>query len=532
MTDDAITHFVKSLVPVALHVAYNDYPEDRRCVFSSLSTLRPNIIMPPLLDRIRMAADTLTEPHRLRATIGTVSACSMALVEHYPAEVLGLIDLLLPGIDVNDVGKSCEIFVFLSDLLDTVWLVDFSGGKASSRRSSSALTSGEATLVARSAMSEHVALQFTDRCMCIIENCSREQTRQDSEALDDYLNEDEMVVDMTISETFQKLVSRCSGQIFDAVFRRIQRHVQTRILEPAVSGSILAGMCNACVVIQPEMTLKFFVPFLCSKVEAILKERVNLRKVDRELQYSMVLLSEVLDIKDPSYAAAKAESVDDPSKNFLTKYVDQICSRVLDRTLDLCEKDENERAAEVLEALLFNLSHIRMVKKFLAADKDANNHVAWSKEEFSYCRLYSLEEFEGVEWYVPSEAEVSAVKNILDRYLRPSLKALDDTSGLDKETTLRHLKRIKKILSGAAELLPCLPDKKSPDFPATITLTHIERNFISWNGQNIRQIILQVRAFFYHHRVFLIDVAFHSDLESVIITWSIFLCLLFSYRRF
>jgi len=68
-------------------------------------------------------------------------------VENYPIEVIRLPEVkpfyytieqsfdlhfrlfnaLLPGIDVNDMYKSTDIFVLFSDLLEMVWVVDFSG---------------------------------------------------------------------------------------------------------------------------------------------------------------------------------------------------------------------------------------------------------------------------------------------------------------------------------------------------------------------------------------------------------------------
>ena len=43
---------------------------------------------------------------------------------------INILNILLPGIDVNDIWKSFEIFVLLSDLLDMVWMIDFSNPAA------------------------------------------------------------------------------------------------------------------------------------------------------------------------------------------------------------------------------------------------------------------------------------------------------------------------------------------------------------------------------------------------------------------
>ena len=126
LTDEDITHFVTKLLPITFHILYNSFSDDRRNVFNVLATLRPHLVIPKLVEKLNESAQTLTEPHRFRACISTVSAISRSLVENYPIEVINILNILLPGIDVNDIWKSFEIFVLLSDLLDMVYMIDFS----------------------------------------------------------------------------------------------------------------------------------------------------------------------------------------------------------------------------------------------------------------------------------------------------------------------------------------------------------------------------------------------------------------------
>ena len=134
LTDDDITHFVAKLLPITFHILYNDFSDDRRNVFNVLATLRPSQVIPKLIEKLNESAQTLTEPHRFRACISTVSAISRSLVENYPIEVINILNILLPGIDVNDIWKSFEIFVLLSDLLDMVYMIDFSNPAARDNR--------------------------------------------------------------------------------------------------------------------------------------------------------------------------------------------------------------------------------------------------------------------------------------------------------------------------------------------------------------------------------------------------------------
>ena len=52
----------------------------------------------------------------------------------------------------------------------------------------------------------------------------------------------------------------------------------------------MAAICKACANVEPEMSLKFFVPHLCERIKTILAERVNHKKSDHELQVSFPLM--------------------------------------------------------------------------------------------------------------------------------------------------------------------------------------------------------------------------------------------------
>ena len=186
-----------------------------------------------------------------------LSACSRTLVEKYPLEVVNLLEHLLPGINVNDMFKSTDIFILISDLLDMVYMIDFTGsvGDAS-------MTEEERKLCLGSAVFEDFVVMFVDKCLTLVEHSSREQvffdfllyyshlkdyscgnvnllqTRQESDTMEECLNEEEIAADCTISDTFQKLMTRISRPTFLVVFDKIKRYVDSRILEPAVAGAM------------------------------------------------------------------------------------------------------------------------------------------------------------------------------------------------------------------------------------------------------------------------------------------------------
>ena len=148
-----------------------------------------------------------------------------------------------------------------------IWLIDFSHPAA---RSGIKTTELEDELLCQTALFDDFVLTFTDHCLTMLENSSRENIGHDAVVLEETLNEEEIAADAAITETFQKLVSRLSMKNFNAVLEKLKRYAQSHILEPAVAGAIFASMVKGVAAIQPDQTLEFFIPHLCSRIEAIL----------------------------------------------------------------------------------------------------------------------------------------------------------------------------------------------------------------------------------------------------------------------
>ena len=109
--------------------------------------------------------------HRFTSCLTAISACSRALVERYPLQVFQLLGHLLPGIDVNDMFKSTDIFIIISDLLDMIYMIDFS------QSAGETTTQEEKDIYMGSTVFEDFVLTFVDKCITLVENSSREQVR-------------------------------------------------------------------------------------------------------------------------------------------------------------------------------------------------------------------------------------------------------------------------------------------------------------------------------------------------------------------
>ena len=452
LTDDDIRKFVLSVKPIAFmvtiqsvfvvslfhffQVLYNNYEDEARSVFQSLSLLAPDIVIPPLIERLETAKDTLTEPHRFHVCVQAMSATAGPLVRNYPGKALDLLHSLLPGIDVNDIWKCTDIFVMMSDLLEMIPLTDVS------RKTVKGETQERLVLAGQTASFENFVHEFMNRCFTLIENSVRVNIRSDGGNTDEYLNDEEIAADAAINDTFGRMCMNSSPEIFDVIFGKLRSYLSGKIIEPTVAGGILASMCKSVVQCNPEKSLAFFVPYLGRALVNRIGERGtkgdedNDDKVDEELQFNMQLLGEVLNVRNVSVYRSTGSHV--------LPYVEQICE-VLDVTLELVQKDEYELSHSVLGGLLTWLCHVRVIEI----------GPRMSPELDKWGAMVGVDELD-ISWYRPGPQELSVVSSLLDRYLNPVMAQLKAFAGgqldLSKEELQRSLKLVYRIVVGVSEL--------------------------------------------------------------------------------
>jgi proteasome activator subunit 4 len=164
------------------------------------------------------ALETLTEPHRLSASMQCVVSIARALVrgsKYYPegpTHVLPLLLNSLDGLDVNDMKKCMVTFQFISTFATLIPIVDCS----SAVDSRTDLSETEVQICLATAQFEDFVLQFMDRCFVLIENSSLEHTNrldQDNERM----NTEEGIIEVGLASTFGSILLQCSPPIFEVL---------------------------------------------------------------------------------------------------------------------------------------------------------------------------------------------------------------------------------------------------------------------------------------------------------------------------
>ena len=134
-------------------------------------------------------------------------------------------------------------------------------------------------LLTQTAEFDDIIVKFTDRCFAILENLSREQIRDDIDITEISWNDEESTAFISATVTFNKLVTRLCHKNFISLFEKMKVYAKTHVLEPAMGGPMFSSMVQGLAVVQPDKTLDFFIPHLCSKLETILLDQSLYSKV-------------------------------------------------------------------------------------------------------------------------------------------------------------------------------------------------------------------------------------------------------------
>lgn len=133
LTDQDTTDFVNCLKDYAFISVFNKaHLSEAAKACQNLSQLRPEIIVPPLVELLFSSIDSITEPHRFTSILTCLAGMARQIVRQTPefsqgqTYVLPLLMAVLPGIDSNDFKKTAVTFQFINSMLMLITCVDCS----------------------------------------------------------------------------------------------------------------------------------------------------------------------------------------------------------------------------------------------------------------------------------------------------------------------------------------------------------------------------------------------------------------------
>uniref|UniRef100_A0A3Q0SVQ3 Proteasome activator subunit 4 n=1 Tax=Amphilophus citrinellus TaxID=61819 RepID=A0A3Q0SVQ3_AMPCI len=444
LTEEDITDFVESMMqPVLLAMFSKTGSLDAAQALQNLALMRPELVIPPVLEKTYPALETLTEPHQLTATLSCMIGVARSLVsggQRYPEGPTHMLPLLmraLPGVDPNDFSKCMITFQFIATFVTLVPLVDCS----SALHERVDLTEVERELCSASAEFEDFVLQFMDRCFALIDSSTLEQTREETET--EKMTHLESLVELGLSSTFSTILTQCSLDIFKVALEKVFNFATTNIFETRVAGRMVADMCRAAAKCHPAESLKMFVPHCCNAINqiAVNEEVLNEEELDKEFLWNLQLLSEVSRVDGDKILPYRSDLV-----------------QILQLTLHLKCKQGYTLACNLLHhilrstALIYPTEYCSVPGGFHQPVSDYLPIKDWGRPG----DLWNLD----IRWHVPSIEETSFAFYLLDLILQPELQRLkrfaQGEQDMTRDDVLQSLTIIQHCLLGAGSLMPPL----------------------------------------------------------------------------
>ncbi|KAK8767206.1 hypothetical protein V5799_006012 [Amblyomma americanum] len=489
LTDAEVTTFVESVQPVVLLSMFSKGGSSGAAVaLQDLSLLRPELVIPPVIERLYSSLETLTEPHRLTAAMHCVVAVARSLVRggrffaEGPSHVVPLLNSCLPGIDPNDIRKCIVTFQFISTFATLVPLVDCS--KAVGLRKD--LSEVEQDVCLATAGFEDFVLQLMGRCFSLIENSSLESpTRLDRDT--EKMNTEENILEVGLASTFSSILTQSSPEIYKAALKKLHSFVSSRILETRVSGRYVANLCRCMARVNPSLALGTFVPHFTKLVMALtVSEEVATEELlDDELLFALLLLSEMVRCNGQE----------------LLPHLPSL-QEVLKRTLHLSSRRGYLLASSLLRNILractmvFPLDY-RMTARPWEECVDFANYLPIRE----WGQAGDLDHLD-IKWHVPSKEELACVQELLETFLYPELQALllwsRGERSLSREEVQRSLNLVLDCILGAGLVLPMWPGESINLLGSKVDVhleykVHLGVPSVDFkSGENVRQVVATI----------------------------------------
>jgi len=439
LKDSDVERFVVILKPVAMLAVYSKSGSfDAAASLQNLALIKPDLILPSLIERTFEALGAVIEPHQVVATLSCVTSIARSLVsDEFPGgqlHVLALLRLALPGIDPNDFRKSMSTFTLISSIVSLIPLVDCSEALVLEVE----MTEHEKELCAISAHFEDFVLEFLDRCFNIIDNSVVEQVNQEENIIEN-MDTQEGIIGMGLASTLHTVLIQSSPTIFSTALQRLFNYCESRVMEVTVAGKMVSDMVRAAVKAYPALTMKKFLPH-CLRVVKNMTSAEGIEEeetVDSELLWNLEILSELVRCTGKE----------------LLPYIPQF-EEIINSTLPLKCKKAYARSAKILKGILTFLSQIypdewRSTPETFDLPPDKHLYVRdWGK-------LGEIHELE-MHWHIPALEELETARRLLEKVLyreMNKLKECMDGKQFTRDQIYQTLHIIVSCISGASCLL-------------------------------------------------------------------------------
>jgi Proteasome-substrate-size regulator, mid region/Domain of unknown function (DUF3437) len=469
LTDADVRRFISIVEPVLLTSIYSKAGVLVGAANQSIKTLAyvaPHIMIPSIMNRIMPALTAVVEAHQVISSLETLSMLVYVLTNRqlYPdgaQYVEQLLNLTLPGIDINDMLKTRTTLIFYEGVFCSIPIRDPKDRKAAKqlyRRSKRArakllrrqgqgaaddadlsmslnlsqmsdtgagagAVSGVAGIdtdaklppacISPTFFSQWVP-QFVDRLFHVFENLSANDYGNALGQFDD---------------TMYKFFHQLSPELHRSVLTRLEAFVKTRIIPEALVP--IGDMCMAACAADPQLGLAVLIPaccqrlreeldFYCQDIERMQRAngggqsngKTKKKKLHENLERVFGWFYSII---------CRCSSEVGPA---LVPHIPELLD-VIERGMQLPSNSVNSTCGATLNNMLTAMS-----VRYLTEAKSLPPRV-WQSKEFQeahtfvpfWGRSFTYEDLEP-SWHEPSEAELRCCNEILQRFLYPAMHSL------------------------------------------------------------------------------------------------------------
>lgn len=451
-----------------------------------LAILEPNMIMPELLERAYGGLEAVNETHRTTAVLNVLSAVARPLVTEKiwfggQKHLLPLLELCIPGIDLNDPTKTICVTMFIVAAVQHIKIGDLTAHTSGMSYSSEdddmnmhvdqdygkdsdtpVLSKEEERSLVRDSTASFAdwVTMLVRRVLALYENLPEEGGKKNTTG-----GKQEESMLKSIKSMMDVVCLHLSDQLFDLVLNLLFDYATANAKSNAVQAF---GQLIACLArVKPEQVMAKFLSPCISQVEEELKHGASSVRTtsthaavssDTTLHWNLSILRGCLGYGGPALLKYKSQIL-----NLLTLLVD---------------KTKGERGytstGRLISRVLHNVAGVYPLNsRFVNTDEwadpnfDKDHNIRWGQ-------LY-LPENVAVEWHVPSLDEIAFVLDILDQVAAPGLDKvealLDKTSTWDnvaRNDFCRYLYACRTVWGGLPTFIqeqpkevvhPCLDDE-------------------------------------------------------------------------
>jgi len=446
LTDEDITNFVHCIKEYAFMSIFNkDHAKDAAETCQHLSVLRPELIVPTIVEKLFISIDNASEPHRFTSILTCLTRVLRQVVRQTPTYaqgqtfILPLITAVLPGIDLNDFKKTLVTLEFLNTIFMMITCVDCS----SAVRTRNDLTGVEKEVCLSTGNFADVISELLNRIFQIIKTLSTDIS--DASVATDHGSTDDDKLESKLASILLNIVKHSSNEISRMIREKVVGFLSNSCL-PSKVKKLVAGLISAIIVRDPEQTLKSLLPRTCETINRMMDEfgymaSLTDHKGDKELHWTLILFSELL--------RARGDT--------LLVYKPMIVS-IFHRCKHIIHKGSYQALAMAAEYLLKSLTHMYLIDSAPPTTSEMTNG---SHEDVLPIRVWGqpidAEQIQ-VHYHIPHEDELDFARDFVETFMYTELDLLlQSDAKFSNEERSRSLTMVHHLALGCFRVIPRIP---------------------------------------------------------------------------